>query len=217
MVSDDEWRTRWSEGRIGFHQSEANPDLARWLPRLAPSATRVLVPLCGKSLDLKYLAEHGHEVVGVELVQQAAQAFFDENRIPFTRDDEADHVVYRAGDIELHVDDILRVPSPSLGLLGAVYDRAALIALPPETRPAYAERMKALLPAGCRMLLITLAYDQALVDGPPYSVSDDEVRSLYGDAGALELLEQRAAHDVPARFAEQGAGVSTSVWLLTRR
>lgn len=218
MATHEEWHERWREGRIGFHLPEVNPDLVRWLPRLAPSSTRVLVPLCGKSKDLRYLAELGHEVVGVELVEQAAREFFQENEIPFTRDGDSpgEQALYRGGGVELHVADMLALGPDSLGLVGAIYDRAALIALPAETRRPYAERLLELLPSGCRMLLFTLAYDQARLEGPPYSVSDDEVRSLYGDAGVLERLEHEPSTSAPPRFAELGLVVSASTWLFTR-
>lgn len=217
MVTDDEWRARWREGRIGFHLPHVNADLERWLPRLAPSPTRVLVPLSGKSVDLKYLADLGHEVVGVELVEEAARQFFVEAAIEPTRDEELGYPVYRGGGVELHVADMLTVPAEALGLVGAIYDRAALIALPPETRKAYARRLAELLPSGCRMLLITLAYDDTQLDGPPFSVGDDEVQALYGAVGTLERLDQRRADDIPARAQELGLVFTTTVWLFTRR
>lgn len=217
MVTDDEWRTRWREGRIGFHLPHVNPDLERWLPRLASSPTRVLVPLAGKSVDLKFLADLGHEVVGVELVEEAVRQLFAEAALPPTRDEEAGYPIYRGDGVEMHVADMLEVPAEALGLVGAIYDRAALIALPPEARKVYARRLVELLPSGCRMLLITLAYDDTQMEGPPFSVSDDEVRALYGAAGTLEVLDQRVAEDIPARARELGLTFTTTVWLFTRR
>lgn len=216
MATDDEWHERWREGRIGFHLSHVNPTLVRFLPRLAPSPTRVLVPLCGKSLDLRYLAEQGHDVVGVELVEQAARDFFDENGIAATRDHDDGGVVYRGDGVEIHVADMLQVSAETLGLVGAIYDRAALVALSEEERSAYAQRLLQLLPSGCRMLLSTLAYDQTRVDGPPYSVSGDEVTALYGHAGVLERVEHDPSTEGPPRFKELGLALSESTWLLTR-
>lgn len=217
MATVNEWHERWEEGRIGFHLAHVNPDLERWLPRLASTPTRVLVPLCGKSVDLRFLAQRGHEVIGVELVEQAARDFFRESGDTAAHDVELGHPVYRASGVELHVADMLRVSAEALGLVGAIYDRAALIALPPELRPAYAARLVELLPPGCRMLLITLEYDPARMDGPPFSVSDEEVHALYGGHGDLERLEQRRAEDVPPRAQEQGLEMTTTVWLFTRR
>lgn len=217
MATVDEWHQRWRDGRIGFHLPHVNPDLERWLPRLASAPTRVLVPLCGKTVDMTYLARQGHEVIGVELVEQAAVEYFREAGLTASSDAELGHPVYRGGGVELHVADMLRVSAEALGLIGAIYDRAALIALPSDVRPAYAERLVALLPPGCRMLLVTLAYDQARLDGPPFSVTDEEVQTLYGNAGELERLDHRATQDVPPRAAELGLEMSTSVWLFTRR
>lgn len=216
-MTDDGWHARWSEGRIGFHLEHVNPDLVRWLPRLVSGPARVLVPLCGKSVDLAYLADQGHEVVGVELVEEPVVAFFEERGLDAAPEQEGGHAVYRAAGIELHVADMLAVRAADLGEVTAIYDRAALIALPKETRKAYAKRMVELLPPGGRMLLVTLAYDQARMDGPPYSVSDDEVRALYGDAGQLEQLAHDPSTNAPPRAQELGLVMSSSTWLLTRR
>ncbi|RYE88907.1 MAG: thiopurine S-methyltransferase, partial [Myxococcales bacterium] len=73
------WQSRWREGRIGFHEAEGSPRLREglaWLTGERPGA--VLVPLCGKSVDMRVLAGTGQRVVGVELAEPAAQAFFDE-------------------------------------------------------------------------------------------------------------------------------------------
>lgn len=215
-MTDDGWHARWREGRIGFHLEHVNPDLVRWLPRLAPGPARVLVPLCGKSVDLAYLAEQGHEVVGVELVEEPVVAFFEERGLEAAPEQVTDHPVYRAAGIDLHVADMLAVKPADLGDITAIYDRAALIALPKTTRTAYAERMVELLSPGGRMLLVTLAYDQARMDGPPYSVPDDEVRALYGDAGDLEQLAHDPSTNAPPRAQELGLVMSSSTWLLTR-
>lgn len=217
MATGTEWHERWREGRIGFHLPHVNPDLQRWLPRLAEAPTRVLVPLAGKSVDLRFLAQQGHEVVGVELVEKAVQDFFREADVVPAHDKALGHPVYRAAGVELHVADMLTVSDGALGLVGAVYDRAALIALSPEVRGPYAARLLELLPPGCRMLLITLAYDQERLEGPPFSVSDEEVQLLYGGAGELERLDQRQAADVPERARELGLTMTTTVWLFTRR
>jgi thiopurine S-methyltransferase len=210
-----DWADRWQEGRIGFHLSEPNPSLLRYLARLVDGPARVYVPLCGKSVDLIYLADHGHQVVGVEFVQQAVEEFFAEQGLEPTREHAA-HLVYRAGPLELHVADALTVSEASLGRIDALYDRAALIALAPEQREAYAEAALALVPSGGRMLLVTLSYDQGRMEGPPFSVPEEEVRRLYGAGFSLEVLEE-SREEAPPRFAELGLEVLSTTWLLSRR
>lgn len=211
-----DWNDRWQEGRIGFHLSHPNPTLERYLERLTDGPARIYVPLCGKSLDLPYLASRGHTVVGVEFVEKAVQDLFADQGLPAEREERAGHPLYRAERLELHVADALTVTGEVLGPIDAVYDRAALIALAAEQRPRYAERVLSLLPPGRRMLLITLAYDDDRMAGPPFSVSDAEVARLYGSACALEVLEQGPA-DAPPRFAEEGLEVLETAWLLTKR
>jgi len=73
----DFWQKRWERDQIGFHLAEVNPYLQQYWPALGLAAqTRVLVPLCGKSLDLIWLADQGFEVLGIELAEKAVEDFF---------------------------------------------------------------------------------------------------------------------------------------------
>ena len=71
-MEPDFWLERWSEGRIGFHLPRVNPHLERHHDVLSPRC-RVLVPLAGKTLDLWWLREQGHEVTAVELLGDATR------------------------------------------------------------------------------------------------------------------------------------------------
>src|SRR6185295_3973927 len=102
------WLNRWIENRTGFHLKGVNPLLERFWPQVAPSQTgRTVVPLCGKSEDLRWLAERGHEVAGVELSPLAAKAFFSEQGIAFTEVEEPPFHVFRGKQITFYVGDIL--------------------------------------------------------------------------------------------------------------
>lgn len=142
-------------------------------------AQRVLVPLCGKSADLAWLAERGHEVTGVELSPIACEAFFAERGLEPTRDVHRAYVRWRAGRVTLLQGDIFQLDEP----FDAVWDRAALIALPPAQRGPYADLLRRWAPRG---LLVTLVYDQSRRDGPPFSVPDEEVRRLHPEAVRVE-------------------------------
>lgn len=181
------WTARWTEGRIGFHEGKPNRYLERNLARLA-GARRVLVPLCGKAIDLAYLAAHGHEVVGVELVEDAAQQFFSEQRVTAVVRPRGRFREYTAGAITIFVGDWFGTDAALLGPIDAFYDRAALIAMPPAMRPAYAAHLRAL--AGTVPgLLVTLEYPQELMEGPPFSVREDEVRRLFAGADIAVIDE----------------------------
>jgi len=188
----DEWIARWRDGRIGFHEGRPNALLERHLDRLA-GCRRVLVPLCGKAEDLAFLAARGHEVIGIELAEQAVREFFAEHRLEPSVAAHGPFIAYRAGPIALLVGDVFAATAALLGPIDAVYDRAALIALPAALRPRYVAQIRALLPAGAPSLVITLEYDQRAMTGPPFAVLEAELRALHAGA-TIELLEERAAN-----------------------
>ena len=212
------WHQRWSDNQIGFHQDTPTPLLLKHWPSLniTPDA-KVFVPLAGKSLDMAWLASLGHRVLGVELSQLAVEQFFAENGLqPNIRDTRYGRH-YEAGGIELILGDAFALDAELLHDRAAVFDRAALIALPPELRQRYAREVYAKLPTGCRGLLITLEYPQAERAGPPFSVPQDEVLSLYSADWDIELLERRP---IPPKHPGYVAGVSqldTAVYAVRRR
>ena len=185
------WHQRWERGETGWHLTDINLHLQEHWPRLGVKAGgRVLVPLCGKSLDLLWLAGEGHRVLGVELSPIAVDGLFHDNGLtpdvtvdpPFRR--------YRLDEIEVLCGDFFDLQTAQVGELDAVYDRASLIALPPQLRPGYVRRLLRLIRADTRGLLITLSYDQAEMPGPPFSVGEDEVRSLFGAHFAIDRLAE---------------------------
>jgi thiopurine S-methyltransferase len=195
-MDHDFWHARWQANQIGFHEGRPNPLLERFIDRL-PSGGRVLVPLCGKADDLAYLASRGHTVIGVELVESAVAAFFTEHDLTPTREAEGDHVAYRAGAITVLAGDWFATTAAAVGAVDAIYDRAALIALPPPLRSRYVAHLRALAP-DAPALLITLDYPQEVMDGPPFAVGDAEVRALWAGRGVAllsddELVQPRLA------------------------
>lgn len=217
-MEPDFWRERWAQGRIGFHQPTPTPLLCKHWPALGIAQdARVFVPLCGKSLDLAWLAAQGQRVLGVELVPEAIDQFFAEHGIVPVVEDGPIGRRYAAGAITLIEGDVFALDDATLAGCDAVFDRAALIALPPALRRRYADTVHARLPGGCRGLLITLEYPQPQKDGPPFSVEDDEVHALFARDWRLELLERRA---IPPDHPGHVGGVDrleTAVWRMTRR
>lgn len=164
----------------------------------------MLVPLCGKSLDLVWLESQGYPVMGVELSEQAVEAFFSEQGLVPHVSHKGVFKVYQAGQIELWCGDFFSLDTQALVGCRGVYDRAALIALPPLMRAQYAEHLNALLPSGCQGLLVTLDYDQAQKAGPPFAVSDEEVQVLLAPHWALERLEERDILGESWKFVQDG-------------
>ncbi|HGA2317461.1 TPA: thiopurine S-methyltransferase [Pseudomonas putida] len=197
------WQQRWADNQIGFHQSQVNPYLQQYWPQLqlAPGS-RVLVPLCGKSLDLAWLAGQGHRVLGVELSRRAVEAFFREHGLQPQVTQQGAFEVWRDGDVELWCGDFFALRAEDVADCVALYDRAALIALPPQMRAHYMALLSQALPTGAG-LLVTLDYQQELLAGPPFSVADDEVRRGFG-GWQVEALEAWEVISESPKFLQAG-------------
>jgi thiopurine S-methyltransferase len=191
-VQDDFWEERWRRGQIGFHRAEAHPALARYWRRFdPPRGGRVLVPLCGKSLDLLWLRDAGCDVIGVESSAIAVEAFCLENGIPARRRTQGDFDVYEAPRLAIWRGDFLAVTAAEIGIAAAAYDRAALVAVAAGSRPDYARHTATLLAGGATLLLVTLEYGESELGAaprPPHSVDGAEVHRLYAPAFDVEEL-----------------------------
>ncbi len=189
LVTPEFWHDRWQRGEIGWHLEQVNPLLEAYWPRLGlPPGGQVLVPLCGKSRDLLWLAAQGHRVVGVELSPVAVAGFFSEQGLQPDRSAEGPFECYQVDEIRLLCGDFFDLAREQVGELAALFDRGSLIALPHELRRPYADRLVALTRADSQGLLITLEYHQAEMAGPPFSVPEEEVAALFGDAFRIERL-----------------------------
>lgn len=204
------WLARWEEGRTGFHRGEVHPDLRAWMDRwLGEDHLRVLVPLCGKTVDIPFLAGRGHEVVGVELSPRAVREFHQEQRLhPFV-DQEDGYAVHTSPGITIYCGDLFEVSTELAGTFDRVWDRAALVAMDVARRPAYVDCLRRLLRPGGRVLLNSYTYDQARMEGPPWSVARDEVEALWAGC-VVEVLQEHEAID-EVRFRELGF----ESWLVT--
>ncbi|GMR16769.1 MAG: thiopurine S-methyltransferase [Gammaproteobacteria bacterium] len=200
----DFWHDRWENNLTGFHLNEVNPHLiANWDVLKLKAGARVFVPLCGKTLDLIWLAEQGYEVVGIELSPLAVEAFFAENNLKAEQHQLDGLEYWQSGNITLFCGDFFDLTAEILGQVDAAYDRASLIALPPAMRQEYAAKMTELTQSAPK-LLVTLEYDQSKMTGPPFSVSEEEVKALYQ---AKYQVKQLSAQDVLGdneRFRQKG-------------
>ncbi|MFG1478157.1 thiopurine S-methyltransferase [Xanthobacter sp. V4C-4] len=188
------WQTRWANNQIGFHEGRTNAFLEAHFERLAlaPGA-RVFVPLCGKTRDIAWLLSRGMRVAGAELSALAVAQLFDDLGIEpaVTADGPPEPPLARhAGPgIDIFQGDIFDLSAARLGPVDAIYDRAALVALPAPMRSRYARHLLDIT-CGAPQVLITFAYDQSAVEGPPFSVPPGEVHALYDAAYGVSELTQ---------------------------
>ncbi|HDZ9287780.1 TPA: thiopurine S-methyltransferase [Vibrio cholerae] len=216
MRDPEFWHNKWAANQIGFHLEDVNPLLIRFWFDLAPKRSeKVLVPLCGKSEDLIWLANQHDSVQGVELSQIAVRSFFAEHfYTPTVTRLNAQHELYQFDELTLFTGDFFTAPVESVDV---VYDRAALVALPEEMRAEYAQRVLQLLKPGGRILLVSMDYVQTELSGPPFSVPEAEIRTLfmgcevrrvYQDTSIDPHLNKRTQAGL-SRFAEE-------VWVIEK-
>ncbi len=211
-MHSDFWHERWNSNRINFHASEANHLLRAHHDKLnLAEGARVFLPLCGKTLDIAWLLSRGFSVVGAELVRIAIEQLFDELKVEpeIRRVGKLEH--FSAPNIDMFVGDVFELTQARLGTVDAVYDRAALVALPSETRERYTRHLTHIT-NNAPQLLITFDYDQDVMSGPPFSISTEAVHGYYGKTHKPTLLE---SVDVPGGLKGQAAA-KENAWLLAR-
>lgn len=215
-MEPDFWRARWAKNEIGFHQAGATPALVRHFAQLGPAPQRVLVPLSGKTKDLRFLAEKGHHPIGVELVEDAVRAYYSEEQIVPTRAEANSYVRYDGGGVTTYAADFFALDWAAVGPIDAIFDRAAMVALPLALRARYVEQLLSLLRPGGRSLIVTFDHDMPS-EGPPFPISVADLSKTYQPHGQVQLLETVDALDDNPRFRERGATrLSESLVLFTR-
>lgn len=188
------WQEKWEANELGFHQEEIHPLLKRYWPQLSLTKnSRVLVPLCGKSNDLLWLEQSGHQVLGAELSQIAVEAFFSENNLLAEQSEEMAFKRYCSGNIELLCGDFFTVDHDLIGDIEAIFDRAALVALPEKMRCDYANKIREVTKSGVQILLVTVSYETSEINPPPFTVTEEEVRRLYQDWCDIKVLGETEA------------------------
>ena len=207
------WHNRWQTNQTGWHECAVNPLLITHFPCLnVPPGGRVFVPLCGKSLDLGWLLSRGYAVAGAELSELAVTQLFAELGIEPRISEVGKHKHFRGERIDIFVGDLFDLSRETLGPVDAVYDRAALVALPETMRVRYAAHLKTITTLAPQ-LVIGYEYDQTVVAGPPFSVTPDELHRHYGDRYTLTPL---ARLDVPGGL--KGKCPATEhIWRLDKR
>uniref|UniRef100_A0A3P8TNB9 thiopurine S-methyltransferase n=1 Tax=Amphiprion percula TaxID=161767 RepID=A0A3P8TNB9_AMPPE len=195
-----EWEESWKKDNIGFHMDHVNPMLANNIDKVVNGrkGVRFFFPLCGKAVDMKWLADRGHSVVGVEICEKAVRQFFEENNMTYS-EEAAGGVpgakVFKNSEksISLYQCDLYNFSSSVEGQFGAIWDRGSLVAINPQDREKYAALMISLMAKDCRYLVDNLLYNPTLYKGPPFFVPDEQLHSLFGHCCNIELLQSADA------------------------
>ncbi|MBE9525663.1 MAG: thiopurine S-methyltransferase [Proteobacteria bacterium] len=193
------WLQRWQQGRIGFHLDATNPYLSKYLSKLGqPENSHVFVPLCGKSHDLYYLHQQGYRVTGNELSCLAVKDFYTEQQliasksVIFNENSDGDQVElthWQSAEVDIICGDFFALKKEQLTEITTVYDRASLVALPSNMRKKYVKKLLEILPEKVSILLVILDYDENEKQGPPFSVTEEEVYQLYQSHFSIKCLE----------------------------
>ncbi len=192
------WLQKWEKNEIGFHQADVHELLRHYWPsekiqRRLPEKLCVFVPLCGKSLDMLWLWQQGCHVYGNELSEIAVQAFFNENELSFTVQAESSGKIYKHHKLQIYQRDFWSLHTKNLQDINIIYDRAALIALPDTMRQHYVQHLQYLVPQAA-IFLISIEYEVGLFTGPPFCVSETEIRNLYANHYTItKLTENKSA------------------------
>lgn len=186
------WHQKWAEQDIGFDQSKPNKHLIQFHSKLAlKTDAHVFVPLCGKTIDIAWLLEQGHRVSGVELSETAVKELFDNLSLQPSITETGSLKKYHADHLTVYVGDLFDLTQVMLGSIEATYDRAALVALPPEMRIRYTQHLR-LITESAQQLLLTFNYDQEAMAGPPHSIPPDEVNEHYASHYTIDALASLA-------------------------
>jgi thiopurine S-methyltransferase len=204
------WHERWKRNETAFHEGHPNPLLVTYFGALSLAAgSRIFVPLCGKSLDISWLLSQGYRIAGAELSKIAIEQLFVELGVEPFISALGDIDLWSANNLDIFVGDLFAVSRNMLGPVDAIYDRAALVALPEQVRNRYATHLRDITEEAPQ-LLICYEYDQRVMDGPPFSIDAEEVHRHYASRYDLSLIASRpVAGGLKGKCAAQ-----ENLWLL---
>lgn len=209
------WQQRWQNHQIGFHQARVNPYLIQYIKNFElPKHARIFVPLCGKTLDISWLLAQGYRVCAIELSSLAIEQLFSELDIPYQITVQDQLHYYQAEHLDVYVGNIFDLQQNQLDQVDAVYDRAALVALPLDMRKKYTQYLIQLTQAAPQ-LLISYDYPQQLYAGPPFAVSEHEILRHYQSSYEITLLQRHVLIEdkLVEKFKGQGT-IDENIWQL---
>lgn len=197
MLTLEEWQEKWVNRNISFHQERGHQLLKKHLDTFLKDekGLRVFFPLCGKAVEMKWFADRGHSVVGVEISELGIREFFTEQDLSYSEEPIAEipgAKVFKSssGNISLYCCNLFDLPRVNIGKFDRIWDRGAFVAVNPGDRKRYADVMLSLTRTGFQYFLCVLAYDPTKHAGPPFYVPDAEIERLFGSVCNIHCLEK---------------------------
>lgn len=199
------WQDRWQRNEIGFHIHKANPNLTKhWHVTQLAKGSKVFVPLCGKTLDLLWFAEQGYQVLAVELVQTAVEAFFTENQLDYHVQQCGDFLRYESANICIYCGDFFKLTANDIADCQGFYDRAALVSWTENLRHQYVQHLTDILPKGCQGLVLVVDYAQNQMSGPPFAIDQAMIADFFAGHCQHRLLDVRDILQYEPKFKQRG-------------
>lgn len=199
------WQSRWQKGNTGWHMDTVYPVLPKIWPQLnIPSGARIFVPLCGKSLDLQWLIDQNCTVIGVDISKKALHSIMQQHSEPFEQEASHGFTIYRSEAMTLWEGDVMKLPNDRMPPIDLIYDKAAIVALPPNMRSDYAQKLLSLCSDHTQILMQTFEYIQEEMNGPPFSVDEQELEKLFGKQFSRHLLHEQSKLKELKGFRQRG-------------
>ena len=190
IMDADYWHEVWKKNEIFFHMEKMNPILLKFAPTLVDKNTQVFVPLCGKSLDLVWLMKHTKHVYAIELSETAIKQFFLEQKIDYKVRDVHDFQIFESQNLSIYCGDLFKLNLKDIEI-HFIYYRAALVALPYHMRMDYYNKIKNEIKNSFSWLLSVFDYPENIMQGPPFSVTYDEIHANLNNHYHIKLLSDK--------------------------
>lgn len=217
-MDKDFWIKKWKTPKPGFQQEKVNSRLKKHWHRLGLTGGKIFVPLCGSTIDMRWLIESGFQVFGVEFSEVACRKYFESNNLDYEEITDSRFNYFKGENIELWQGDFFALESVDLVGVRGVYDRASLIALPENMRNDYSDHLSNLLETDSQIFLISMDYDESKMNGPPFSVGEEEINNMLGRNFDIELVAQSSGPDIVGSLAQRGLDtLNEKVYLLKKR
>ena len=204
------WYQKWQKNEIGFHLNQPHPLLVKYMGCLNISPnSRIFIPLCGKSLDIHWLLTQGYHVVGIDLSPIAIHDLISTLGLSFTEMQSGNLSHFHHPQIDLFVGDFFELTIEQLGQIDAIYDRAALVALPEQMRSQYIQHLIH-IGGHASQLLISFEYDQSIMAGPPFAISTQQLQDYYSSEYDIQLLDRQT------ELLKGKVNAQEKIWLLEK-